>query len=283
MSTVSVPSELLGLAARALPKVELSQATLARGEFHDVVLIADLAAIRVTRTAEAADLLPRRVELLHRLSELGLPFAVPRPLADVVEWNGRCAVALSWIPGRPAATASPAALRDLLKALALVSPSTLGDALDVAQSYAGRTDWEALMIHQAMPLLPDRHRTRARESMEKILAAPAVTPGLVHGDLTGANLHWDESGRLLGVLDWDLACTFDPALDVACLGSFGWANVGHAVDADSYLRAKLWASIFPLEWIVSALLTPGAAVQVRVDQASRWFDEHPDAGSFERE
>mgnify|MGYP006195292123 CR=1 FL=1 len=47
-----------------------------------------------------------------------------------------------------------------------------------------------------------------------------VAPSLVHGDLAGHNMRWERSGgdwALTGILDWDLASVWDPALNPAYL------------------------------------------------------------------
>ena len=80
-----------------------------------------------------------------------------------------------------------------------------------------------------------------------------ILPVLVHGDLGGENVHWDESGNLVGVLDWDRAQPFDHAVDVACLAWHGWRNVQAAVDAATYQRARVWSRTFAIEGIVAAL------------------------------
>ncbi len=83
MEPQEVPADLLEVAATLLPGADLRHATLARGQFHDVVLLPGEAALRVARRPAAAALLSRRTALLGRLQEIGLPFEVPRPLGSV--------------------------------------------------------------------------------------------------------------------------------------------------------------------------------------------------------
>ena len=67
-----------------------------------------------------------------------------------------------------------------------------------------------------------------------------MKPRLVHGDLGGDNLRWTPDGAVGGVIDWDLAQPFDPAVDAACLASwYGWDNLSHAVDAETFQPAPI--------------------------------------------
>jgi aminoglycoside phosphotransferase (APT) family kinase protein len=107
------------------------------------------------------------------------------------------------------------------------------------------------------------------------LALDPVPPRLVHGDLGGDNVHWSADGELLGVLDWDLAAPFDPAVDVACLAyTHGWAAIERAVDARTVARARVWSGTFPIEQIVKVLLDDAdeAAVQRCAEGVVRWMD-----------
>src|SRR5262245_51431325 len=108
-----VPEPLLRMARRVLPGVDLGQARLAGGQFHDVVLVPGVAAVRVARRPAAAAELPRRTALLRRLAENDLPFHIPEPLGEVVVVDGRAAVAVSWLDGSPgrAGVGDPAQLR----------------------------------------------------------------------------------------------------------------------------------------------------------------------------
>ncbi len=74
---------LRDIAGTVLPGTDLAGATVATGQFHQVVLVPGTAAVRIARTADAAAELPRRTELSRRLAAL-LPFAVPVPLGEVV-------------------------------------------------------------------------------------------------------------------------------------------------------------------------------------------------------
>jgi hypothetical protein len=203
------------IAEALLPGARLDGATVVRSGSHDVVLLPDVAAIRIARNPPAVAALPRRTALLTELAKAGLPFATPTPLGPVSSTPAWTAVAVSWIPGHPA-------------------PSGTGD--------------------------------------------PSLEPGpprLVHGDLTGGNMHWSVEARVLGVLDWDLAHPYDPAIDVACLAHWhGWPTIGRTVDAATYARARTWYGTFALEQIVKTLLdgADDSTLSACVEQVVRWMD-----------
>lgn len=246
--------ELLAVAEELLPGAALDTARLARGQFHDVVLLPEAAAVRVARTEAAAACLPRRTRLLSRLQEHDLPFLVPAPVTGVRRVAGRTAVAVSWVPGAaaPAGTGDPEALRGVLDALATVPVHDLEDVLDVPHAYAGRERWEELLRTEVLGLLPVDVHAEVLRRVDAAGGLPDVPHSLVHGDLAGHNMHWDR-GRLVGVLDWDLASAFDPAVDAACLAWHGWEAVARAVDADTLGRARTWFDTFVVEQVASAL------------------------------
>lgn len=268
--------DLLEIAAVLMPNVDCAGARVARGQFHDVVLLPGVAALRVARRPAAAAQLPRRLALLDRLGQLNLPFAVPEPLTDAVRVGERVAAAVSWLPGKPLPPGEghPARLGALLASLANVSLDDVADLLDRPHAYAGGDDWYDLLMKEAIPLLPERLQGTAKRNVDAAAALPPMPACLVHGDLGGANLHWDENGNLLGVLDWDLAQPFDQAVDVACLAQQGWDNVRAAVDQSTYERARVWWRTFGIEQIVAALVNgePDDVVNRFVESTVRWVD-----------
>lgn len=265
------------IAEALLPGARLDGATVVRSGSHDVVLLPDVAAIRIARNPPAVAALPRRTALLTELAKAGLPFATPTPLGPVSSTPDWTAVAVSWIPGHPApcGTGDPATLREVLDALAAVDLAPLADLLDVPHAYAGREHWEQLMLTEAVPRLPSRLRDSARGRVGAALALEPGPPRLVHGDLTGGNMHWSVEARVLGVLDWDLAHPYDPAIDVACLAHWhGWPTIGRTVDAATYARARTWSGTFALEQIVKTLLdgADDSTLGACVEQVVRWMD-----------
>ncbi len=275
--------ELLDIAATVLPGVDLTAAQVRRGQDHDVVLVADVAAIRVTRHSAAATLLPRRLELLRRLAEVGLPFATPEPLTDAVKVGGRAAAATTWIRGGPdpGRRPGPTVLAALLGALKDVDPGDLADVLDRPHAYAGRERWYELMVDEAVPRLPRRLRAEALARTDQAAALPPVEASLVHGDLAGYNVHWGERGDVVGVVDWDLAQPFDPAVDAACLAGFGWDALRRAVDDDTFNRAMTWWRTFGIEQIVAAVLNDDreSDIEKYVARTVSWLDKTPPSTS----
>lgn len=259
-----------------LPRDPRRDARVAGGEFHDVVLVPGTAAVRVTRRRGGVEGLRRSAELLTRLDQLGLPFAVPVPLGPVEQADGRAVLATSWVDGRPAprGTGDPAALRGVLAALAAVEVDRLHDVLAEPHAYAGGADWYVLMTDEVVPRLPARWRAEARLRVDAAASLPPVTPGLVHGDLAGDNMRWDDRGRLVGILDWDLAAAWDPAVDAACLSWHGWDAVERAVDPTTYERARTWGATFGIEQVGAAIVRgdPPEAVQATVERAVAWLE-----------
>ena len=260
-----------------LPEADPGPATVLPSGSHDVVLLPGVAAVRIARDAPAIEALPRRTALLSRLAGAGLPFATPVPLTPVGSGPDWTAVAVSWLPGEPLPPESgePRTLRAILDALAAVDLDLVADALDVPHAYAGRERWAQLMLDEAVPRLPARLRDSGRRRVHDVLALDPVPPRLVHGDLTGENLHWSAGGALLGVLDWDLAAATDPAIDVAALAHWhGWPALARAVDPRTYARARTWYATFSVEQIVKWLLDgmSGPELDARVEDVARWMD-----------
>ncbi|MEU7898400.1 aminoglycoside phosphotransferase family protein [Nonomuraea sp. NPDC049152] len=262
--------KLLEIAAALLPGTSMDTARLASGQFHDVVLIPGVAVVRIARHETAAAELSRRTELLSRLAATDLPFRVPEPLGPVATVGDRVAVALSWVDGaaHPKGSGDPVRLRALLDALAAVDLADVKDVLDEPHAYAGRDRWEELLVEEVLPRLPSHVRAEARRRVAAAAELEPVPAGLVHGDLAGDNVHWSPDGVVVGVLDWDLAQPFDPAVDAACLAWHGWDAVRSAVDAETYRRARVWAATFAVEMIGAALLN-GEPVDRYIEKTTR--------------
>lgn len=240
-------------ARELLPDVEGSAVAVAHGSEHDVVIVAEIGVVRVSKQAGTAGLARRRTELLRRLGQAHLPFAIPLPLSEVTEFDGYAAVALSWVGGAPHAkdSASPEALARLLAALRGVDLAPLAELLEPPHGFAGGDRWGELM-YQAVAQLPADLRSEARTRVDDALALSPVPPSLVHGDLAGSNVRWDAGGALVGVIDWDWASAWDPAVDAACLAWHDSDAVRAAVDAETYRRAQIWQRTFGIEHLVAA-------------------------------
>ncbi|MGJ4844920.1 phosphotransferase family protein [Leifsonia sp. Le1] len=223
------------------------------GSVNLIVLSGDVA-VRVTRTPDSVHDLLRTQRLVDRLPDL--PFAVPRSVAAPVLLGGIAAVAQRRVPGapHPSGGGDPGQLRTVLDAIHGVPLDPLSDDLAPARSYMGGARWFEVMTDQAIPLLAQDAQAPARRAADALAALDPVSPVLVHGDLAGANVLW-EDGRISGVLDWDLASADDPAADVAALGNWhGWEQLSEAADPQLVERAKAFAATYPLQVICFALL-----------------------------
>ncbi|HEY2703725.1 MAG TPA: aminoglycoside phosphotransferase family protein [Candidatus Dormibacteraeota bacterium] len=263
--TEPVPADLLEIADALVPGAPLEAARLAQGTFHYVVTIPGVAAVRIAKRAPASEAMGRRTERLRLLAASGLPFAVPEPLTPVTMFGERAAVAVSWIAGEGLAVGEgdPSAIGGLLEALRVV-PITpeLRAVLNTPHEYSGGPQWVELMIEAVIPRLPERWRDNARRRVEDVLALDPVPDALVHGDLCGGNVHWGADGTVIGVLDWDVAHAFDPAIDAMWMGWHGWRNVRGAVDSETYRRAGVWYRAFSVEPLAATFL-------------DRYSPEHP--------
>ncbi|MEV6895991.1 phosphotransferase [Amycolatopsis sp. NPDC051372] len=244
---------MLEIVEALMPGVSLGSACLAgHGNIHHVVLLPGVAAVRISRRPSAAEALPRRTELLRVIASAGLPFAVPEPLTPVTMFGDRAAVAVSWIDGAglPEGEGDPAKIGELLVALReLPLTAELRTALDAP----GREGWADVLAQDVIPRLPAKWRDEGRQRLERALALEPVADSLVHADLGGENVHWTEDGKLVGVLDWDLALPFDPAIDAACMAWHGWHHVRGAVGGKTYQRAQVWDAVFGVEHLVAVL------------------------------
>ncbi|MEU6343733.1 phosphotransferase [Streptomyces sp. NPDC046977] len=274
-----VPADLLAIVDALLPGAPLDRARLAAdGNIHHVVLLPGIAAVRISKRPSGAEALPRRTELLRAVGAAGLPFAVPEPLTPVTDFDGRAAVAVSWIDGTalPEGEGDPAQIGELLRALRDVPlTAELRRALSPARPPAPAGGWAGVLAEDVIPRLPARWRDEGRRRLDDALALEPVPDALVHGDLGGSNIHWNPHGTLVGVLDWDLALPFDPAVDAACMAWHGWDTVRDAVDHDTYRRARVWDATFGIEHLIAVLPgTPLSNVDSYVDHIVPWLETH---------
>ncbi|WP_433241429.1 phosphotransferase [Streptosporangium sp. CA-135522] len=276
-----VPAELLDIADALMPGASLDTARFVQGGMHDVVLFPGVAAVRVSRRPSGAEALPRRTELLRVIAASGLPFAVPEPLTPVTMFDERAAVAVSWLDGAglPDGVGDPARLGELLQALReLPVTAQLRAVLGTPRTYTDGHHWADILAEEVIPRLPGKWRDEGRRRLEEALTLRPVPDSLVHGDLGGENIHWSKDGKLIGVLDWDRAQLFDPAVDTAFLGwVHGWDNVREAVDGETYRRARVWDRAFGVTHLVAALDgRPLANVESYVRHIVAWLEQNAD-------
>ena len=226
------------------------------GQFHLVLVAEGRAVMRMSRTAEAAAQMQRRVDLLQALSGR-FSFQLPTALSEV--WHGEdfSAVIQRYIPGaaHPPHAGDATRLRAVLEELAAVDVGPLARLL--APPFSFRGPWSPQKVDATLGALPSALVGAATRVLDTIAAFAAVPPALVHGDLAGHNMRWSE-GRLLGVLDWDLAAAWDPALNTAYLCLWHGTDLLEAIapGPEAAWRARMWLGAMALESVYDASLTP---------------------------
>jgi aminoglycoside phosphotransferase (APT) family kinase protein len=246
--------DLLEIASALLPGVLLDDAVVAAdGNVHHVLLVPGVAAVRVSKRPLAAASMPRHVEVLRQLASAGLPFQVPEPLSPVTMFGERAAVAVSWIDGvpLPEGVGEPSQVAEVLAAVRSVPLS--GSLLEALDGRALGPSWSTVIAEEILPRLPARWRSEGRRRLEAALALDPLPDAVVHGDLGDSNVHWSADGKLLGILDWDLAMPGDPAIDAALMAWHGWDTVHRAVPADTYRRARTWDALFGVGHLVATM------------------------------
>jgi len=220
----------------------------------NLIVLTGPIAVRLSRTSHEARDSVRVQALIDALPPL--PFAVPRSLSEPVTAQGLVAQAQDRLAGEPhpAGSGDPTELRRLLDALHEVDPSPIRTHLAPARHFIGGPDWYEVMTASAIPLLDVSVRALARRIADSLAALDAAPRTLNHGDLAGANVLW-ANGRVVGVLDWDLAAVDDPSEDVAALGSWHtWPVIARAVSGDVLRRAEAFRDSFPLQLVCHALI-----------------------------
>jgi aminoglycoside phosphotransferase (APT) family kinase protein len=300
------------------------------GQFHRVLVLPGVGAVRMTRSRQAAERLADRMAVLRCLATTAaLPLALPVPLTEVVGFgDGLAAVVQQYLPGgaHPPHTGDPAVLRELCAVLARIDTAPFADRL--GPPFAFRGPWTPRKV-AAVQALPERlARTYGTgvwtgagaaaaerwggtvavltERCAQWTAQPVVRPTLVHGDLAGHNMRWqpattpdarpdgggwagaparglggrqesrvgdrpgDGTGRrtrghgvgdlvLTGILDWDLATVWDPALNPAYLALWHGEEKLESIarDAGEALRGRVWLGSMALESVYDASLREG--------------------------
>jgi hypothetical protein len=256
------------------------------GQFHRVLVLPGVGAVRMARNAVAAGRLPVNVALVQALATTAqLPVALPVPLTEVVTGtDGTAAVVQEYLPGQahPPHEGDPVVLRGLCEALATVDTAVLEPHLGSPFAYRG--PWTAARVRTVRELpgrLRDTHGEQLwdgewaadhpavsaavfPETAEELLATlvawtqdPVVAPSLVHGDLAGHNMRWEPSGEgwaLAGILDWDLASAWDPALNPAYLSLWHGEEKLESIARDpaEAWRARVWLGWMALETLDDA-------------------------------
>ena len=254
-----------------------SKARLARGQFHDVVLLGEVA-YRFPRDEESRRLLPARAELLSNLGNSCLPVAIPQLLskAALSQPLGRCHVALRRLSGQPIEEiadplAEHAAVPSLARILDRLSELGTDEAIRKVVPRSDPRRWERFaqdVTAVLFPLMSGQGRERAEAELNQVLALDPSGDALVHGDLGGENLLWDlaESGpRLTGILDWDEAQIGNQADDLASIAvTVGWPLAirldvqRHGGETPTIPGARAIAATFALQQALPAALSGDA-------------------------
>ena len=214
-----------------------TQTKLLRGQFHDVVLLGNVA-YRFPRDAESRRLLPTRIALLRVLRSREMPVEIPALLSDaaVGEPLGQCHAALQRVSGQPIepsqfarASAQSRVITDLTLLLDRLLELGTDAAIQEAVPRADPRSWQRFagdVANVLFPLMSRDGRARAETELNRVLAVDPTGEALVHGDLGGANLLWtvaDSEPRLTAILDWDGAQIGNQADDLASIAAtFGW-------------------------------------------------------------
>lgn len=246
--------EELSIARQLCPELSWENAGVNEGgQFHKVVIANGQSVIRMARTEEATEQMPRSIKLLERL-EGQLDYRIPVATSQILMVDGLSSVAMSFIPGSAHEPhyGDPKILGKLVRDLAQVDLEPLREHL--ASPFAFRGPWIEERQRQCFDALPDQLRGAAATLWAQLDSLAQVPPGLVHGDLAGHNMHWVDE-ELIGILDWDLAAAWDPALNTAYLSLWHGLEMVDLIapSPDEAHRAKIWLGLMSLERLSDTL------------------------------
>jgi len=247
-------SEELSIARQLRPDLSWENAGVNEGgQFHKVVIANPHSVIRMARTEEATEQMPRSVQLLERLDGQ-LDYQIPVATSQILQVDSLSSVAMSFIPGSAHEPhyGDPKILGKLVNDLAAISLEPINEYL--AQPFAFRGPWTQERQQQCFDALPDELRGAASSLWAQLDQLAQVPPSLVHGDLAGHNMHWD-GAELIGILDWDLAAAWDPALNTAYLSLWHGLEMVDMIapTPDEAYRAKIWLGLMSLERLSDTL------------------------------
>lgn len=247
-------SEELQIAHQLRPDLSWDDAAVNEGgQFHKVVIANPHSVIRMARTAEATAQMPRSLALLEKLQGQ-LDYQIPVATSQILEIDGLSSVAMSFIPGSTHEPhyGDPTILRRVVSQLSEVPLEPITDLL--AKPFAFRGEWTEQRQRQCFDALPEELRDPATSLWAQLDQLAQVPPSLVHGDLAGHNMHWVET-ELVGILDWDLAAAWDPALNTAYLSLWHGLEMADQIapTKDQAYRAKIWLGLMSLERLSDTL------------------------------
>ncbi|MFI9811671.1 capreomycin phosphotransferase [Saccharothrix variisporea] len=253
-------SHYVDVVQRACPGVDLADVSVHSGQFHDVLITHDRV-FRFPKTAAAAAELPARAAVLTAIDAADLGVGVPVPLSEVGPEGFLVLSRLHGTPLERADATSPdvvdvvaAEFARVLRALAAADVEKVGRVVPFADpgrwaEFAGR------VRTTLFPLMSADGRARAERELAAAVGLDHVATGLVHGDLGGENVLWqqvEELPQLTGIVDWDEAKVGDPAEDLAAVGaSYGTALLERVVALlgaeDAWPRIRAYQGTFALQ------------------------------------
>ncbi|MFE6157490.1 viomycin phosphotransferase [Streptomyces sp. NPDC056486] len=221
------------LLSRLLPDEPVGELPVLQGQFHQVVIASDRV-VRFARTEAAAARLTARAAVLRVLAGLDLGFRTPEPLltGGAHGTDEPPYLVLSRVPGaplpdsaleRPGMAASVAA--QYVTLLTGLAEAGTDEDVRAALPRAPEGEWRLFAADvraELFGLMSDAGRLRAERELTAVDDLPHVTGAVVHGDLGGENVLWEDADgwpRLSGVVDWDEVALGDPAEDLAAVGA----------------------------------------------------------------
>ena len=246
--------EELSIARQLRPDLSWENAGVNEGgQFHKVVIANPDSVIRMARTIDATEEMPRSIKLLELVSDQ-LDYQIPVATSQIQTVDSLGSVAMSFIPGSAHEPhyGDPKILGKLVSDLAQVELEPLREHL--ASPFAFRGPWTHERQQQCFDALPEELRGPASSLWAQLDELAQVPPSLVHGDLAGHNMHWVDE-ELIGILDWDLAAAWDPALNTAYLSLWHGLEMVDLIapSPDEAHRAKIWLGLMSLERLSDTL------------------------------
>jgi len=252
---------------------DLAGARLLSGQFHDVVLLGEVA-YRFPRDEESRRLLPARTALLRALRHCEMPVAIPGLVSDAAVGLplGQSHAVLDRVAGQPMepdqfaeAAVQSGVITDLALFLDRLVELGADAAIQEAVPRADPHEWQRFADDVArvlFPLMSRDGRARAEAELNRVVAVDPAGDALVHGDLGGTNLLWTGEARLAGVLDWDGAHLGNQADDIASIAvTVGWPLAAeldakrHGGQSPAFADARAIAATFALQQALPAALS----------------------------
>lgn len=253
-------------------------AVYSHGAFHHVAVLGSSCVVRVSFARDHQSQIARQGAILRTVSSIGLNTCVPQLLRTFIgdTWS---AMACAFVKGAHDVDRPWEEVRHHFAGILedLRSVQVTASSLPPARTWCGGESWSSLVEHivgESSPAVQDAARTVVQDVMG---LDGTASSSLVHGDFGPHNILWDTSGTP-GLIDFDNACTADPAIDVAPLiGFYGAANVGQIVDTDALTRAKIYRASLPLQVAAAAALRADRKLQ---RHALLTFTQRLEAGSL---